>query len=150
MTIQQGWTEDESGQNDYETEGNEEIGANFPVVPVRIVFDENQRLAPSFCSHMTWQIAQTGQGVPTQILPRQERRFKAKFLVNFTAAGTLYLNNRQGPLGNPTPQGSELVAAVVGNFTLPDYDAMQPMYAIASVAGVTVSVWDEAFGAVSA
>lgn len=149
MTIEQGWTEDESGEADYEQEGNEELGQNFVPVPVRIVFDENMRLAPTFCSHMTWPVPVVGSDTPIQILPRRETRYKAKFSVVFTAAGTLYTNNRPDPLGNPTPQGAQFTQAAAGTFTIPDYDAMQPMYVIASVAGVTITVWDESFGAVA-
>lgn len=150
MTIEQGWTEDESEESgDYELEGNEELGQNFVPVPVRIVFDENMRLAPTFCSHMTWPIPVVGSDIPVRVLPSRETRYKAKFIVNFTAAATLYMHNQQGPLGNPTPTGSQFIATAAGTFDLPDYDAMQPMYMIASASGVTVSIWDESFGAVA-
>lgn len=149
MTIPEYWTDDETDNYPADVEGTAQTDQNFPVVPVKVIFDENQRLSPTFCSCMTWPIAVVGVNTPLLILPRKETRFKAKFIVNFPAAGTLYVNTKSDPLSNPSPQGFTLTVTAAGNSLLPDYDAMQPMYAIASIAGVTISVWDESYGAVA-
>lgn len=233
MTIPEYWTQDESDESPDDVQGMENVQRQFPVVPVKVVFDENERLSPTFCSCMTWPIPQVGVGVPLLVLPRKETRFKAKFVVNFPAAGSVYFNTKYDPLSNPSPQGFQLIAggavtqpspsqptvgaspytyvntnpytvnvtvaggtvsaiavngqttgitsgtfalatgqyitvtytvapttfsvanananvAGGGNLFLPDYDSMQPMYAIATIAGCTLSVWDESFGNVAA
>lgn len=152
MTVESSWTEEEDeGAYSYEVEGEEETEdeGGFGVVPVRVVFTENEQLAPSYCSCMTWPVGQVNVSIPTQILPRKEKRYKAKFIVNFPGAGNVILNTKLDPLTLPSPQGFTFTVTAAGNFALPEYDAMQPMYIIASIAGVTISVWDESYGNVS-
>jgi len=129
--------------------------SEFPaVVPVRVIFDESKRLPPSFATMMTYTLQTsglTGLG-PIQILQRRITRFKAKFLINFPGAGSVYLNTKQEPLmaaPNSTPQGFTVtVVAAANNVAIPDYDGQPPLFAVASIAGVTISVMDESFGQV--
>jgi hypothetical protein len=121
----------------------------FTPVPVRVIDANTERVPPEFCSHMTWTIMETNMGPPTQIYPRSLKRYKGKAQVTFPNAGTLYMNNRPDPLSGPNPQGSSITVADASVVNLPDYDAMQPMYAVSSIGGVTVSVWDEQYGMVA-
>jgi hypothetical protein len=120
------------------------------VVPVKVVFDETQRLPPGFTSFMTWPIGQVGVSPPTQALQRREHRFKAKFFLNFPAAGTITINSKMEPLTkDANPQGFAVtVTAAANNLAIPDYDGTQPLFFIASIAGCTVAVMDESFGQV--
>jgi hypothetical protein len=149
MTIPAQWSEDEGNEAEYSTStpGQE----NFPVVPVKVMFTENENVAPEFCSCMTWTVQQIGtaSGQQLQVIPRRYRRYKAKFLVTFPGAATLYVNTQPGPLTNPTPQGFQYTVQTAGTVPLPEYDSMQPLYMIGSVAGITVSIWDESYGEVS-
>lgn len=112
------------------------------VVPVRVLFDENMPLPPTFASFMTWPIGQVGVSPATQILQRREHRFKAKFLITMPTGGTVTFNSRQEPLTkDANPQGFQLTlptvsgvvagnqqdganaaiaAAVAGNVSLPN------------------------------
>ena len=138
----------ESGETEaYSSDAREQYIPS--VVPVRVMFDESKTVSPEFCGMYTWPITQIGQGPPTQFLQRRYMRFKAKFTINFPGAGVLYLNTKIEPLTLATPVGYTINVAALGNFTLlPDYDAQQPMYGIASIAGVTISVMDESYGQV--
>jgi hypothetical protein len=118
------------------------------VVPVRVMHDETIRVPPEFASCMTWAITQVGQGAPVQILQRRLHRYKVKFLANFPGAGTLFLNTKFEPVSNPSPQGFAVTVAAAGIMPVPEYEGMQPMYAIATIAGVTLSVMDESYGQV--
>lgn len=55
--------------------------------------------------------------------------------VTYTVAGTWTWVN-----------ANTLVPSIV---PLPEYEAMQPLYAVATVAGITISVWDESYGEVA-
>jgi len=149
MTIPGHWTNEETDNWEDNEEGQAQIEKNFPVVPVKVIFDENQQLAASFCACMTWTVPVVNINTPLLIIPRKESRFKTQFIVNFPAAGILYLNTKSDPLTNPTPQGFNLIETVAGNYSLPPYEAMQPMYAIATIPGITISMWDQSFGTVS-
>ena len=119
------------------------------IVPVRVMATENEQLAPSYATCMTWTLPVIGQNVPVMILQKRYKRYKAKFLLNFPAAGSAYINTKFEPLTLATPQGFTVtVSGIFLNMALPEYDAMTPMYAIASIAGVTISVIDEAYGLV--
>jgi hypothetical protein len=127
-----------------------EYGSKMSPVPVRIMFDENQQVSPQFCSWMTFPIGQTGVSPATQICTHRYHRYKAKFIVNFPGAGTLYIARvpdylNTGATGNAF--ALTVAAAITGNL-LPDYDGEQPVYAIASIAGVSISVMDESYGTV--
>lgn len=103
------------------------------------------RQSPDFASFMTWPIPQVGIGTPLLFAPRKPQRYKAKHVLTFPAAGTIWINSKSDPLSLPTPQGFTYTVAAAGNFSIPDYDAQQPLYAIASIAGVTISQFDESF-----
>jgi hypothetical protein len=119
-------------------------------IPVRVMADETQRNSPEFCAWSNVTIGQAGtvSNPPycTAILQRRIRRFKAKFspVVFGTGTTAVVFNNRPDPLTNPTnPQGWIMVAS---GQTLPDYDAEQPLYAIAIGGVATVSYFDESYG----
>jgi hypothetical protein len=98
------------------------------------------RRPPEFGSCMTWAVPQVGIGTPVQILQRQAGRFKAKLIV--TNAGTsIVFNSKLDPLQGANPQGFTVTA--IG--ALPDWESQQPLYAIATGAGGSVSVWDETY-----
>jgi hypothetical protein len=119
------------------------------VVPVRVMHDETIRVPPEFASCMTWTIPQMGVGQPAQILQRMYHRYKTKFLAVFPGAGTLYLNTKFDPLSNPaSPQGFSVTASAAGIVPVPEYESMQGMWAIGSIAGITLSVMDESYGQV--
>jgi hypothetical protein len=147
MTVPGDWDVDEPG--DYVAEVNEDIGQQFPVVPVKVMFNENERVPPEFVSCMTWPIPVAGVNSPLQIMPRSQTRYKAKWMITFPAAGTVWLNNTQAPLSGASPQGYTVTVAAAINFPLPDYEAQQAMSAVASIPGVTISVFDELYGAVA-
>ena len=118
------------------------------VVPVRVMHDETIRIPPEFASCMTWAVPQVGVGQPAQILQRRYHRYKAKFLCIFPGAGTLYLNTKFEPVSNPSPQGFAVTATAAGIVPIPEYEAMQGMWVIASIPGIALSVLDESYGQV--
>lgn len=118
------------------------------VVPVRVMHDETIRVPPEFASCMTWTIPQVGAGTPVQILQRRYHRYKTKFLAVFPGAGTLFINTKFEPVSNPSPQGFSITAAAAGMVPVPEYEAMQGMWAIGSIAGIQLSVMDESYGQV--
>jgi hypothetical protein len=118
------------------------------IVPVHVMLDESETVPPEFASCMTWTIPQTGVGTPVQILQRRYHRMKAKFLANFPGAGTLIINTKYDPLTLPSPQGFMLSVLAAGSAPLPEYDSMQPVWAIATISGITLSVLDESYGQV--
>jgi hypothetical protein len=118
------------------------------VVPVRVMHDETIRVPPEFASCMTWTLPVIGAGSPVQILQRRMQRYKAKFLLNFPGAGTVYINTKFEPVSNPSPQGFNVTLAAAGNMVIPEYESMQPVYAIASITGITLAVLDESYGQV--
>lgn len=143
MTVPAGWA-DESGQQYAEdVEEQYEIG----VVPVKIMYTENENLAPAYATMMTWTLPVVGINSPIMILQKRLKRYKAKFLLNFPGAGSAYTNTKFEPLTLATPQGFTISAAgILQNIPLPEYEAMTPLWAIASIPGVTLSVVDEAYG----
>lgn len=144
MTMPEGFPADPG--EIYEEQVTEEW--NPAVVPVRVMHDETIRVPPEFASCMTWTITQIGVGAPVQILQRRLHRYKTKFWAFFPGAGTLFLNTKFEPVSNPSPQGFSVTATAAGFVAIPEYEAMQPLYAIATVAGVQLSVMDESYGQV--
>jgi hypothetical protein len=134
----------EEGGEEYEQNVTEQLEP--VVVPVRVVFNENERLPPEFAGMMTWSVSQAP--LYTTVLQRSYKRFKAKLLASFPGAGTLYLNTKIDPLTNPSPQGFSVTVTAAGLVPLPEYEAMQPLYAAGSIAGITLAVMDERYGAV--
>lgn len=105
-------------------------------IPVKIAFNETERVAPEAAAHMTWQLT---AGQPIRICPHAYHRYKAKFNVIYPATGFatgIMLNKLQDPLTGTNPQGS-----LWGN-TLPDYEGQQPLYAVAIGGAATISVID--------
>jgi len=130
-------------------EGQVQSDQNFPVVPVKVVFDENEQIPPEFAAWSTWPIQVAGNGQATQLCPRRYHRYKAKMTVTIPTGGaTVTIANKPDPLSTSNPQGWQLTYTA-GIFTLPEYDAQQPVYAVASVAGVIISVLDESYGTVT-
>lgn len=150
-TIPADWTQEEYPDQNTLADIHGMQATGHVVTPVHVLYDESERLSPEFCSCMTWSIPVFGATgvIPVQLLQRRYKRYKAKFVVNFTAAGFIVVNTKMEPLTLTSPQGFNVVATAAGNTPLPEYDAMQPMWAVASVAGVTISVWDESYGEVA-
>lgn len=118
------------------------------VVPVRVMHNDTIRVPPEFASCMTWPVTQIGVGQPVQILQRRYHRYKAKFLAFFPAAGILYMNTKFEPVSNPSPVGFQVQASAAGLVPIPEYESMQPMWVIGSIAGILLSVVDESYGQV--
>lgn len=146
MTIEQGW------EDSYE-ETDQEVPDEFhEIKPVKVEFEETQRVAPESTSWMTWNITLIGSGPPTQICTHKYHRYKAKFLWTIPANTTVYIDRVQdrltsGALGTTftiTTGAAGIQSAVV----LPEYDGQQAIYAIATQPGVSVAVMDEAYKAV--
>lgn len=133
----------EEGPQDWDEEGIEEQQVN--AIPVHVVATDSERVAPQYASCMTYPIPQAGTAngtLPcyTQILPRRQNRYKAKFQVVLDSGATaVIVNSNEAPLTNPTPQG--------GTFTiLPEWESEQPLYAVAIGGTATISVIDETYG----
>jgi len=109
-------------------------------IPVTV---ETENAAPEYGACMTWNIPQSGVGQPIQILTRRLRRSEAKIEVNFTVAGIVTFNSNLDHLS--AGQGYVVNVPVPGLYRFPDWESQQPLYCIASVAGLTVSVIDESF-----
>jgi hypothetical protein len=148
---------------DWENAGQDENQSPEPIfphpIPVRVVFDENQQVNPEFTAWLTYNIPLLGSAVlPQQVCTHRYHRYKAKFLVNFGGAATLYIARRPEYLTvgtnvtpGPTvlPNAFQLTETAAGNVTLPDYDGQQPVYmGFLGTGPVTVSVMDESFGTV--
>jgi hypothetical protein len=145
MTLPGQWPPDPGEQ--YEEMMTEQLEP--AVVNVRVMHDETIRVPPEFASCVTFPVPVVGAGSPVQILQRRYHRYKAKFLVNFPAAGTLYINTKFEQLTLPSPQGIQVVSAgALNNFIFPEYESMQPMWVIGSIAGITIGVMDESYGQV--
>lgn len=144
MTIQAGWADEEFSDSAEDAEDARSADYHGEIVPVKIVFDENERVSPQFCSHMTWPVP---HAAPAQmVVPRNKFRYKAKLTAIFPGAGSIYTNHYPDPLSNVNPQGATFTVLAAGSIELPDYDAEQPLYVIASIAGVALTVWDETYG----
>lgn len=143
-TVPEGWAEEAEGEG---WAGTNEYDRTV-VVPVKVMFDENQRVSPEFASCNTWSVPAIGAGTPIQVLQRQYHRYKAKFMVTFPGAGTLYFNTKYEPLSNPSPSGFSVTVAAAITMPLQEYDAMQPVWFIASIPGIQLSVMDELYGRV--
>lgn len=120
-------------------------------VDVRVVDDmtRTESEAPEFGTCLTYTIPQQGTALPIQILQRALRREKAYIEVNFSVAGSVWFANTPNPLTNPNPSGYLVNVPVTGLYRLGDWESQQPLYCIASVAGLSVSVIDQAFGSTS-
>lgn len=144
-TLPEGWPED---RPQTELVPPEESWDNVAGIPVRIVSQPQERESPEFGAWFTVTIGQLGQvsASPycTQILQRRYRRFKAKFgPCTFTGATSVVFASKPDQLTIPVPQG--WIMGTTG-LVLPDYDAEQPLYAIAVGGTATLPVLDESYG----
>jgi len=131
-----------SGEDYEEDEPQEYEGGTHLEQPVRVV-SVTENYAPEYASCMTWPIPVQGIGQPLLIAPRRIRRSECKVQLNFTVAGTVILNsNLQGVMNG---QGLQIVMPVAGLYTAPDWESQQPLYAIASIAGISAIVLDESY-----
>lgn len=105
--IPEGWAEEGEGEG---WEGTNEY-AEAAVVPVRVTFNENERVSPEFAACVTWTVPVIGANLPIQVLQRQYHRYKSKFMATFPAPGTLYYNTKYEPLTNPSPTGFAVTIA---------------------------------------
>lgn len=146
-TLPGDWAED---QPSTELEVPDEAWEGTTGIPVRIMSSETQREAPEFCGWGTVTIGQAGTVTNppycTSILNRRIRRFKAKFgpVAFGTGCTAVIFNNKPDPLTNPTNPSGWIMTAT--GQTLPDYDAEQPLYAIALGGVATMSYFDESYG----
>jgi hypothetical protein len=119
-------------------EGNAWEGQPIPV------HDVSERRTPDLVSTMTWQIPTAGTGQPVQILQRTTKRFKAKITVNSLTAGGIVFSQLIDRVQGSSPQGATYSPTVFPCF-LPDWESVQPLYAICLTGTATVSVQDERF-----
>jgi len=122
-------------------------------IPVRVMFNETEQVAPEFGSLMTYNIPLQGSGSPVQIATHRYHRYKCKFIVNIPAATFLYIAKipdylSSNALSNAFVVGNE-TTAVMGSGQIPDWEAQQPLYAVYTGTGpVSVSVMDMSYGTV--
>ena len=117
-------------------------GEGWAGAPVPVTFD-TEETAPEYSSNMTYIIPQFGVNPCIQILTRRIRRTKAYVEVNFTVAGSVIFNSKIDSLS--VPQGYTVAVPVAGLYRLPDWESQQPLYVIATVAGLTCSVIDQSY-----
>jgi hypothetical protein len=117
-------------------------GAAYLEQPIPVVTEVDTR-APEYGACMTWSIPQSGVGLPIQILTRRLRRYIAKIEINFTVAGIVTFNSNLDHLS--AGQGYIVNVPVAGLYRFPDWESQQPLYCVASVAGLTVAVLDESY-----
>lgn len=144
-TLPEEWPED---RPQTELVPSEEAWNEIAGIPVRIVSQPQERESPEFGAWFTVTIGQSGlvSASPycSQVLQRRYRRFKAKFgPCTFQSATSVVFNSKPDPLTGPNPQG--WIMATTG-LVLPDYDAEQPLYAIAVGGTATLPVLDESYG----
>lgn len=126
------------GEADVYEEGDVWQGQPIPVVMMQ------ENAAPEFGSCMTWVVPVQGVGQPLQIAQRRVKRSECKIQFNFTQPGTIIVNSKLEGVANG--QGYVFTTPVAGLFTMPDWESQQPIYAIASVTGITALVLDESYG----
>lgn len=107
------------------------------------VFNSEERLAPEYGSCMTWQLPVQGTNGAIPVLNRRLRRHKAKWFINFPGAGTVILNSNIDHTNQGV--GYTVTVAAAGIFVGPDWESQQPLYALATITGVTFSVIDESY-----
>jgi FtsH-binding integral membrane protein len=122
-------------------------------IHVKVVDTQSENVAAEFAALTTYQIVQAGTGLPTQIFPHRYHRYKGYIVITAVAAnGVLYLANKPDTISGPTPPPTVFQIPVTTTmalpFVLPVYEAQQPIYAAASVAGVAVGIIDETYGTV--
>jgi hypothetical protein len=115
----------------------------WPAQPLAVV-NATQETAPEFGSCLTWAIPMFGVNQPIQVLPRRIRRHKSYVEVSFTVPGTVYFNSKLDPLS--IPNGYAVTFAAAGLYRFPDWETQQPLYIIATVAGLSASVVDMSYG----
>src|SRR5215469_6644698 len=104
-------------------------GGTWPGEPIRVQ-DVTERRTPELVSTMTWQIPVSGVGQPVQLLQRTERRFKAKITINsLTGGGAVVFSQLIDRVQLTPPQGTTY-SPTVFPFNLPDWESVQPLYAI--------------------
>lgn len=145
MTIEQGWENAEWEQDQEAGEWGHE-----QAVPVKVEFEQTQQVAPESTAWMYWPVAIVGQSDrATQLVPHRYHRYKAKMLWTVPAGVTVYIDQDNSRLTSNSFGTTFQFTAPAAGFTsqqvLPDYDGQQPVYAMASGAGVSVAVMDESY-----
>lgn len=147
MSIERAWeesynrTENDPGTLEYDR-----------IRPVKVEFEQTERVAPDSTSWLQFGIAFLGSGgslQPTQVCPHRYHRYKAKFLFTGPAAAIIYVARipdtlMSGALGT-TFSITIGAGGAVSAPLMQEYDGQQPVYMIASVTGVSVSVMDEGY-----
>lgn len=146
--------EDEWVHADDETVQGADDWSEMHPIPVRVKETESQNVAPDSVALGTWavplipQAGGTGALQPQQICPHRYKRYKAKFLVQATGAGILYIAKDPNTLMSSALANAFQVQVPVTTQSIPiipDYDGQQPLYVMASVVGMTIAVMDEGF-----
>lgn len=120
---------------------------------VKVVATENEQIAAEFAGLESAPIPVIGAAAPVQILQRRYHRLKAYLIVVAVSANSvLYLATKQDSVSSPNPPPTvfniPLTTTMSLPYTLPVYEAQQPVYAAASVAGIVMSWMDETYGPV--
>lgn len=149
-TLPEEWAEDD---NQSELVPLDEAWAETTGHLLRMLRETKQaeREAAQFAGWNTYTIGQAGTiSAPpyvTQILQRCYRRYKAKFgpCTFGTGCTAVWFNNDPSKLlSSPTvPNGWQMSTT---GLVLPDYDAQQPLYAIAIGGIATLPALDESYG----
>jgi hypothetical protein len=147
MSIEQGWeesynrTENDPGTLEYDK-----------IRPVKVEFEESIRVAPESTSWMSWPVGVigiSGTSRPTQVCPHRYHRYKAKFVWSVPANTTIYVARTEDALMSQAFGTAFTIQVGAGGFVggglMPEYDGQQPVYMMASQAGVVVSVMDEGY-----
>jgi hypothetical protein len=143
MTINQGYgTSEPSEYYDVREEIEVHESSPWPSQPLPVI-SATQEEAPQYGSTMTYTIPQSGVGTPLQILTRRLRRSKAYVEVNFIVPGTVVFSSKIDALSGLN--GYTVAVPIAGLYRLPDWETQQPLYCIATVANLTVSVIDMSF-----
>jgi hypothetical protein len=151
MTLPQNWED-----SYYDQEEAPDAWAELQPVPVEIKRTEIEQVAPESTSWMFYNIplapalAGTGALQPVQICTHKYHRHKAKFLWTIPANCVIYLDRVQdrlmaNALGTTFQIITGATAITSSAVILPEYDGQQALYAVATVAGATVSVMDESY-----
>lgn len=169
MTLDRGWIDEPF------TEQNESPNlGEMPEHPVhvKVTNTQTQRVAAEFSAWQRFIIPTVG-GSPVQLCPHRYHRLKAIFTIDVIQNGVLFLGNQPDVLAGTTNNGtlgsSTLLSqpANVWSFSIlthasapystgtvsgaiPDYEAMQPLYAIWSgtYGALAINVLDMTYGTV--
>jgi hypothetical protein len=128
-------------------------GWDGPTIPVHIASwgaARAEEVSADRVGLVTWTLQQAGQvaQVPlAPILQRRYRRDKAYILILSLGGSTqIIFNNRSDSLTGPNPQGLVIpVAGLTLPFILPEWENVQPLYAVSAGGQAVVGIIDHAY-----